>query len=749
MNTMKYLTMNSFQWLVWLLASVMLVGLGAPVFGASLLEGDLAKKVEEVRQRELNVPRPGATEKLITRTVIQTTLSNHYNYQVFTPQLSSQWFQSFFEMLDPNKDFFLQSDLDELQHLADSLYVPNSISVRLDFPYAVYQKYLERNREYVLFCAEELFRTPDFTVDESLPSGRKSEDIAWASTSDELHERWRLLVKNILLSDALTQEQLAQETNNGGDASPRRREDIRVRSVRSLASAFLVRTEASSLDILELYLNAFLRLFDPHTTYMAPESKEDFDISMRLSLQGIGATLSWKDGYTTVASLVPGGPAARDGRLKPGDRILAVAQGADAEPLDVVGMKLSRVVQYIRGKKGTEVFLTVQPEGSSDTVIYRIVRDQIVLKDSEAQSVVHQVPMAGWSRPARVIQLYLPSFYSDFGARDRGDKDFKSTTTDLRRLLKEAKDTGPVDGVILDLRGNGGGSLDEAVSLCGLFSGNIPVVQVRNQQGGVRLMRASRRIPIYTGPLMVMVDRYSASASEIVAACLQDSGRAVIVGDRSTHGKGTVQTLNDLVEQPQLAKSLAMLGNKDPGSLKLTFAKFYRINGGSTQERGVEPDIVFPSFLEYSETSEKTLPHCLPWDEIRPVIFTIQTDLREKLPELRAFAEQYMAQSADFVEYSQEVEAYRQLREQNELPLEINARRAYREREQHCIRMIRRFQPKRPQQDEEAETLKSDEEKLLDLQKLPEEDVVLDAALAIMGKEIEINQEDGHAFSIE
>ncbi|MBR4125181.1 MAG: PDZ domain-containing protein, partial [Victivallales bacterium] len=417
---------------------------------------ELSSRLEAVRQCQLEPPMCGAAEQLIARTVIETSLLKHYNYQTFTPQLSSQWFQGYFEALDPNKNFFLQSDLDELQGISDALYVPNTRRVKMNFPCQVYQKYLERNREYVLFCAEELFRPQDFTVEETLPNGRKADEESWATTSAELHDRWRRLVKNTLLSDTLTQEQLAQEKSDGETKSPRRREDIRVRTLRSLISAFQVRTEASSMDVLEIYLNAFLRLFDPHTTYMAPESKEDFDISMSLSLQGIGATLSWKEGYTTVASLVPGGPAARDGRLKPGDRIIAVAQSQDEEPLDVVGMKLTRVVQHIRGPKGTEVFLTVQPEGSSDTVIYRIVRDQIVLKDSEAQSFVHQVTVPGWERPARVLQLYLPSFYSDFGARDRGDKDFKSTTTDLRKLLMAAQEEGPVDGVILDLRGNGG-----------------------------------------------------------------------------------------------------------------------------------------------------------------------------------------------------------------------------------------------------------------------------------------------------
>ena len=382
-------------------------------------------------------------------------------------------------MLDSNKNFFLQSDLDEFQEVADTLYLQNSRRVQLDFPYQVYLKFLERNREYVLFCAEELFRPQDFSVDESLPGSRKAEEMPWAATVAELHDRWRRLVKNTLLSDVLTQEQLAKEKEDGEESAKpsRRREDVRVCTVRSLISSFRVRTEANSMDILEIYLNAFLQLFDPHTSYMAPESKEDFDISMSLSLQGIGATLSWKDGYTTVSSLVPGGPAARDGRLKPGDRIIAVAQSADEEPLDVVGMKLTRVVQHIRGAKGTEVFLTVQPEGSGDVVIYRLVRDQIVLKDSEAQLFEHQVPVDGLERPARVIQLYLPSFYSDFGARDRGDKNYKSTTTDLKKLLSQALETGPVDGVILDLRGNGGGSLDEAVALCGLFSGNIREVK--------------------------------------------------------------------------------------------------------------------------------------------------------------------------------------------------------------------------------------------------------------------------------
>ncbi|MBR6471617.1 MAG: carboxy terminal-processing peptidase [Victivallales bacterium] len=727
--------------------SLLFLCIGLPRLMASGQPGaELQAKLDEVRGFHIERPTPSPGDALIARTVVQVALTQHYNYQSFTPMLSCQWFQAFFEMLDPTKVIFLQSDLDELQGTADTLYTPGSKNLRMGFPYQVYEKYLERYREYVLFWAEELYRDQDFTEEETLPLYARSEELQWPASVAQQHDLWRKMVKSALLGNALTREEL----EDGEDEAPRGKDDVRERTLRSMISMFMVRNEASSLDILEMYLNAFLGLFDPHTNYLAPETKEDFDISMSLSLQGIGATLSWQEGYTTVSSLVPGGPAARDGRLKPGDRIVAVAQDAEEEPLNVVGMKLSRVVQYIRGPKDTEVFLTVQPEGSSESVIYRLVRDEIVLTESEAQSFTYSFPVEGMERPARVVQLYLPSFYRDFNARDRGEKNYKSTTSDLRRLLREAMAAGPVDGVILDLRGNGGGSLDEAVALCGLFEGKVPVVQVRNQQGGVSVLRASRANPMYRGPLMVMVDRNSASASEIVAACLQDSERAVIVGDRSTHGKGTVQGLDELSTQPQLAKSMVTLGMKDPGTMKITIAKFYRINGGSTQERGVEPDIVFPSFLEHMETSEKTLPHCLPWDEINPVRYSRQTRLRSRLPELQAFAEEYMATNPDFVEFAREVEAYRQFREIRELPLEIQARRGYRERERRAARMIRRFRPRRGSDDEEtAEVLKTDEERLLEREKLPEEDVVLDAALAILGRQIELNLESDHAFSVE
>ena len=680
---------------------------------------DSVSRLAAVRQAKIVRGRPKSKDRRVARATVQTLLNWHYTGVRMTPQLSERWFQAFFDTLDYSHAYFLASDLEEFRSQAGAM-MRSGGAPNLELAFQIYERFLQRMRAYVLFSAEELLKTPDFTVKESLPIYDDVRKIPWASDEAELKERWRKRVKDILLADRLNREEReakASKTDKAG--SPKM--DIVERTRRSLATVFLRRLEADTEEVTALYVNALASLLDPHSVYLPPSSKESFDIHMRLSLQGIGATLSTRDSYTTIVSLVPGGPAARDGHLKPGDRIIAVAQSAEEEPLDVVDMPLDKVVQRIRGPKGTSVYLTVLPKGSSSEYVLKLVREEVLLKDSEAQSSIHEVKLPGGGN-ARVVMIYLPSFYSDFSGATG-----KSCSGDVAKLLRKAKAAGRVDGVVLDLRGNGGGSLDEAVRLCGLFlKGGGPVVQVRNQQGYLQSRKATADLFLYDGPLMVMVDRFSASASEIVAACLQDTGRALLVGDRSTHGKGSVQSLVDLANFPWQNPGLRL-----GGCVKVTIGKFYRINGASTQERGVTPDIVYPSFLEWMGTGEAKLPNVLPWDECQGARFRKLPAVPRLRASLREVAAKAMRENASFQRYAAEVERYRRLREQKSLPLELEARRAYRREERALSRQMLHFQPKRESDDRDA-LLDDDEEE--EEKNAPREDVVLDVSMQVMAR---------------
>ncbi|MCQ2396403.1 MAG: carboxy terminal-processing peptidase [Lentisphaeria bacterium] len=693
---------------------------------------------EEVVKKEipLLVPTPG--QKLIARSVIWTMMRFHYTHPNITPELCSQWYENYFLFLDPSKCLFLQSDMEEFRHYENSICLKNQPN--LDFAFLVYQRFLQRLRECCIYAFEEYDKPFSFDAVEFLPTFDKPEEHDWPKTVDERNGLWHLRVKNVLLADKLKEEDLARRQSEAPKETEGARPvvytppPIRLRSQKALINNFTNRLNADPIEVLGNFLNSFATLLDPHSCYFPPAVKDDFDISMSLSLQGIGATLTARDGYTVVVSLVPGGPAARDGRLKPGDKILAVAQSATEEPFDTSDIPIDKVVKRIRGPKGTHVFLTIQPEATSTEYVLDLCRDEIKLKDSEAQSKLHEID------GKRILCIYLPSFYKDFNA-DVRDASAKSTTTDVLKLLHDALAAGPVDGVILDMRGNGGGALDETVQLSGAFLKNRgnAIVQTRDSNGSVdvRYRSSSSETPEYSGPLMLMVDRGAASATEIMAACLQDTRRAVIVGDEGTHGKGSVQTVMDIANTPAMRLNSMLLGNRETGSVKVTVQKFYRINGGSTQIKGVTPDICFPSVNMASRSTEGDLPHVLPWDEIEAVPYTIQTGLEKYLPELQQFLKDYAAESKDFQKYSEEVKEYLAFRDMKNLPLEINARREFRNQELEAVRQIRHYSPNRT--DEDRERLHDEDEAIYD-DGGPRQDVILDAALAIMGKMIDINE---------
>lgn len=729
------------------------------VSSVALGQGLTYSGVSELMDREVvraELPRISQTPgmMLIARGTVSAFLRYHYSKVEFTPQLCSQWYVNYFQMLDPMKIYFLKSDLEEFAGYEEKIGVRGQPNV--DFAFKVYRRFLERLREWAVFTygAYEPDRNYDFSEKEYIVVYDKPEDHDWPATDEERQALWRLRVKNTLLADMLTQKDIEarkKDVKPGGASGEEHRAvytppPIRLRSQNAVVNTFINHKNAEPLEVLSYFLNAFAGLLDPHTCYLAPDRKEDFDIGMSLSLQGIGATLTSRDSYTVVVSLVPGGPAATDGRLKPGDKIVAVAQSAEEEPNVVIGMPLSKVVRQIRGVKGTGVYLTIQPESSQSEYVLRLTRDEIKLKESEAQSTLHTVD------GKRILNIYLPSFYRDFNGYGK-KRDAKSTTNDVLRLLREARASGPVDGVILDMRDNGGGSLEEAILLTSAFlraggGGMVrsAIVQTRDSDWNVTVRTDETSGAEYAGPLMVIVDRGAASATEILAACLQDTARAVIVGDPGTHGKGTVQTVVDLGSLPEIRRNGKLLGSQEPGSLKMTIQKFYRVTGGSTQIKGVAPDIQFPSFQMAFRNTEADLPHVLPWDEIAGATRVVQTRLGHFLPELQKFYKSEIATTPEFVRYAKEVEEYMVFREDRKIPLELAEREAYREREIHAARRIRHYQPNRKGDDQER--LHDADESIYD-DGAPREDVVLDASLKIMGRMIELDAEnDNKAFSL-
>ncbi len=556
----------------------------------------------------------------------------HYRELALNDELSSRVLDAYINALDQERYYFLAEDIASFERFRTQL-DDDLRRGRLDSAYEVFRVYQQRVKERSDFALSLLSEPLDFSGQETLELDRSK--APWAKTKAELDDLWRRRVKN----DALMLKMASQE--------PAKVTEILGKRYQRLARTV---EDYSAEEVFQTYMNAWAQNFDPHTSYMSPRLSESFDIHMRLSLEGIGAMLRSDNDLTEVVELVPGGPAAKSGQLAPGDRIIGVGEGDSGDIIDVVGWRLSDVVDLIRGPKQTTVRLQVLPKhGGATPKIVTLIRNQVQLEEQAAKAKTIEIKDEGVSRKIGVITL--PAFYVDFAAADAGAKDYRSTTRDVRRLIEDLKKQG-IDGLVLDLRGNGGGSLREATDLVGLFIDHGPVVQVRRNDGGVEVQQDRDRGTVYSGPLAVLVDRYSASASEIVAAAIQDYGRGVVIGQK-TFGKGTVQTLIDLdrfgFKPPQSA-----------GRLKLTIAKFYRINGASTQRKGVMPDIVLPSpVIADLERGEDSVETALPWDEIRPVSYRPEGDLSPFLPLLR---ERHEARTSRDPAFQALLEEYEQMR---------------------------------------------------------------------------------------
>jgi carboxyl-terminal processing protease len=595
---------------------------------------------------------PAPAAQVVAQLVARIFEQTHYNHRPIDEALSRQWLRDYLDYYDYNHMFLEKSDVDEFearygQRLGELVREGN-----LAPAYEIFERFLQRAQERKALVDKLTASTVTFTADESLVVNRHK--LPWPADGREAAELWRLRVKFELLQERL------------GSAKPEDQvKTVRTRYERLLRSF----KEFDANDVLQAYLSALARAYDPHSDYLAAPSAENFNISMKLSLVGIGAVLRSEDGYAKIVSLVPGGPAAKDGRLKPNDKIEAVAQG-DGPFLDAVGLKLDRLVQLIRGDKGTTVRLKVIPADAADPskqAIISLVRDEIKLTDQEARAKVIAVPQAG-GKSARVGVINLPSFYADL----KGAGDAKSTTRDVQTLVAKLEADG-IDGLILDLRHNGGGSLSEAVALTRVFINDGPVVQVKDTRGFTRVLRTPSLESggSYAGPMLVLTSHASASASEILAAALQDYGRAVVAGGKSTFGKGTVQSVVELDQYLPTAMSAYK-----PGSLKLTIQKFYRISGGSTQNRGVIPDIRLPAVADSMDVTETSLKNALPYDEVAPVRHARLDTVTPVLSGLVKASQERVAASPEFAYIREDIERYKKQQSDKTVSLNEAKRRA-------------------------------------------------------------------------
>ncbi|MEH6634148.1 MAG: carboxy terminal-processing peptidase [Halioglobus sp.] len=571
----------------------------------------------------------------------------HYAKLKYDDELSSQHLDSYIDSLDRSKMFFTASDVAEFEAFR-TVMDEQLAKGKLDAGFVIFNRFQERLQtrlENVIATLPEAVAAMDFTIDESY--ALDVDDREWATSDAELDDRWRKQLKNQVLGLKLADKE----------------EDQIAPTLEKRYQNQLKRVEQyNNQDVFQIYANALTELYDPHTNYLSPRRSENFNINMSLSLEGIGAVLQIEDEYTKVARLVAKGPADKQGELHPSDRIVAVGQGEEGELEDVIGWRLDEVVELIRGPKDSTVRLQVIPAKAKSTdqrKIITIVRNKVKLEEQSAQKEVLEIPNGDEIIKVGVIDI--PAFYIDFDAMRRGDKEYKSTTRDVKKLLQELQEEG-VDGIVIDLRNNGGGSLQEANELTGLFIEYGPTVQIRHSSR--RVWRDGKRLKsdYYEGPMVVLVNRLSASASEIFAGAIQDYQRGIIVGDRS-FGKGTVQTLIPLTE----------------GQLKITESKFYRISGESTQHRGVVPDVTFPTLYDTDEIGESALDHALNWDQINPVRHHRYNDLATVLPHVTTLFNERSTSNPDFIYLEDQVGLAQQTRKITALPLNQESRIALRD----------------------------------------------------------------------
>ncbi len=588
--------------------------------------------------------QPEREQVIASLNVVELLKRHHYNKPPLNDERSLKIYDSYLKLLDPSRSYFTAADIaefDQWRTQFDDLLKSGD----LDPGFIIYKRHLDRLKQrldFVLAQLDDGVDKFDFSLDESLQTDR--EKAPWAKNSAELDDLWRKRLKD----EALRLKIAGKE--------PKAIQELLLKRYKNQISRL---EQTRGEDIFQAYINAFAQTYDPHTNYLSPDNAENFDINMSLSLEGIGAVLQNDNDYVKVVRLVPAGPADKSKQIVPADKIIGVAQG-NAEMVDVIGWRLDEVVKLIRGPKGSVVRLDVIPASNAPndqtSKVVAITREAVKLEEQAAKKSVLKLQHEGHDYKLGVIEV--PAFYLDFKAFRAGDPNYTSTTRDVKRLLSELQKE-KVDGVVLDLRNNGGGSLQEATELTGLFIDQGPTVLVRNSDGRVDVLNDENTGIFYKGPLTVLVNRLSASASEIFAGAMQDYHRALIIGGQ-TFGKGTVQTVQPL----------------NHGELKLTLAKFYRVSGQSTQHQGVIPDIEYPAVVDTKEIGESALPEAMPWDSIRPAIKPAVDPFKPFLAELQARHNTRTATDPDFVFTRERLALAQKLMHETTVSLNETQRRA-------------------------------------------------------------------------
>ena len=666
----------------------MLKRIFAITFTAAVLACTASPKAQKPVDGISNI-KPDEQQSLVAKEVVG--LIENYNYKKIklNDSISSIIFDRYIKALDPSKYYFLESDIKEFESNRHSLDDDLRIG-DLGAPFYIFNVYLKRYNERVDYSISQIKNKYDFNQNDTYVYDR--EKLPWTKNKAELDEIWKKRVKYELvnLKIAGTDEAKNVETLTK-----------RYTNLKSQAAKF------NNQDVFQILMDSFTEAIDPHTNYFNPRNAEAFNQEMSRSLEGIGAVLQSENEVTKIASIMPGGPAFKSKKLNAGDKIIAVAQGADGEFEDIIGWRIDNAVSKIKGPKGTTVRLKVIPSGqelSSKPQIITLVREKIILAEQSAKKIVKTVENDG--KPYKIGVIKIPAFYADFKAANAGDPNYKSTTRDVRLLIDTLKNMDKVDAIVVDLRANGGGSLNEAIELSGLFIGKGPVVQVKDYRNSVKVYKDEDNAITWDGPLGVMIDRLSASASEIFAGAIQDYGRGIVMGTQ-TYGKGTVQSsidLNSLMNSSMLQKLAALFKkNEDEkkaakkdlnsptvtivdkngvpqlGQINLTMAKFYRVSGNSTQHKGVIPDVNFPSIYPLDKIGEDTEPSALPFDVVNPSTYTTVYDLNAVKANLVKLHEKRMAKSLDYKMLKEDIAESK--KRENETSVTLNEAKLKAERE--------------------------------------------------------------------
>ncbi len=605
---------------------------------------------------------PTEQQDYVARRVADIVAREHYRRAPLDDHLSSLILDRYLDTIDGGRSYFYASDIAEFEkyryELDDAIKAGD-----VEPAFAIFRRYQQRSRERMNYAIELLAKKPDFDIDESFNFDREKEP--WPANAAEMNELWRKRVKNDALSLVIAGKQWPEIV----DVLRKRYEHVAKRMDQSKPD-----------DVFEAFMNAFVLSLDPHSNYFSARNSEEYNIQMSLSYEGIGASLQLTDDYVTVIEVIAGGPAAVSGKLAANDRITAVGEGKTGELVDVIGWRLDDVVQKIRGPGGTVVRLQLLPAGAAPGSTQKVVeftRNRVSLEAQASHKAMRTIQRNGHEIKVGIITV--PSFYQDYDASRAGAKDFRSTTRDVQRLIDELRKDG-ANVLIMDLRANGGGYLPEAESLTGLFIDKGPVVQLRDTTGRIEVDEDPDPAIFYGGPLIVLVDRFSASASEIFAGAIQDYGRGLIIGQQ-TYGKGTVQNAHPL--------NYTIFGRKpELGQLNVTIGKYYRITGESTQDRGVTPDIAMPSLIDANEVGESTRDRALPWDHIDPAAFKVEGDLKSATTALQKLHDERTVNSADFRYLHEDITALDAMRAEKTLSLSVKVREAQHQ-QQESARLAR------------------------------------------------------------